>query len=159
MRISRWMPIAAIAVVIFIVLAVAVAVPLAWYGWHRWQLYDIAEQDACAQRYLPIFQLTILEKLPSAKVRLDALAPVGGPLGITNDEKAKRIDALAAAEADYTARIKKRTDQLAAIEEEVRQRWEVGIREFIFRYFERHPWMRPIDPADLPHILSTLRAI
>jgi hypothetical protein len=135
MRISRWMPIAAVAVVIFIVLAVAVAVPLAWYGWHRWQLYDIAEQDACAERYLPIFQLTILEKLPSAKVRLDALAPVGGPFGITNDEKAKRLDALTAAEADYTekgsrekdeflAEIRKESDDFREQVQSVTQLWE-----------------------------------
>jgi hypothetical protein len=121
-RLNPWLPVVIAAASVAILLIMAIVVTVAWYGYHR---YDIAEQDACAERYLSAFQTLFREPKPSLTV----------------------------AEADYTNKCRKHYNKMADIEKEIQQRWGAGLREFLFRYYERHPWLTRLDPANIPNLM------
>lgn len=140
----------AVVVPAAIILAVVIVVPGAWYAYHR---YDVAEQDACAERYLKTFWKMFDEPKPSIHLNSDVLDFKSPPHVLEAKRIARRAER-EAAESEYHARIAKHQKKMNAIEDEIQRRWGMGRREFVFRYFERHPWLDRTDPAEFANLMS-----
>ena len=97
---------------------------------------EVREQDRVARKYIDNFRTMFEITPPELEFR-------GEP---------HPIDV-----ATYERKLKAYRTRQAAMDREIRDRWGVSSREFVFRYYQRHPWLNRLDPLEFESMLAVGR--